>query len=62
MSNNENIDNSVKFKVDYTWPEEGSTRNCPKCNDPMQLQPNVSEYYGKPCGVTLVNGNFLKKN
>ena len=48
MSNNENLDNSVKFKVDYTWPKEGSTRNCPKCNDPMQLQPNVSEYYGKP--------------
>ena len=45
---NQNLDNSVKFKVDYTWPEEGSTRNCPKCNDPMQLQPNVSEYYGKP--------------
>ena len=48
MSNSENLDNSVKFRVDYTWPKEGSTRDSPKCNEPMQLQANVNEYYGKP--------------
>ena len=48
MSNSENLDNSVKFRVDYTGPKEGSTRDCPKCNEPMQLQANVNEYYGKP--------------
>ena len=48
MSNSENLDNSVKFRVDYTWPKEGSTRDCTKCNEPMQLQANVNEYYGKP--------------
>tara|TARA_Y100000748_G_scaffold192088_1_gene160883 strand:- start:1541 stop:1738 length:198 start_codon:yes stop_codon:yes gene_type:complete len=48
MSNSENLDNSVKFRVDYTWPKDGSTRDCPKCNEPMQLQANVNEYYGKP--------------
>ena len=48
MSNSENLDNSVKFRVDYTWRKVGSTRDCPICNEPMQLQANVNEYYGKP--------------
>ena len=48
MSNNQNLDNSVKFRPDYQWPEKGSKQDCPKCNDPMQLQENLSEYYGKP--------------
>ena len=48
MSNNQDLDNSVKFRVEYKWPDKGSTRDCPKCNDPMQLQANVRDYYGKP--------------
>ena len=39
MANNQDLDNSVKFRVEYKWP---------KCNDPMQLQPNLRDYYGKP--------------
>ena len=48
MSNNQELDNSVKFRPDYKWPKDGAKRNCPKCGDPMQLQKNVDEFYGKP--------------
>ena len=34
-----------KIKVEI---KEGTEKNCPKCDDPMQLQANVEEYYGKP--------------
>ena len=47
MANNQDLDNSVKFRVEYKWPKQGSTRDCPKCNDPMQLQPNLRDYYRK---------------
>ena len=48
MSYNQELDNSVKFRPDYKWPKDGAKRNCPKCGDPMQLQKNVDEFYGKP--------------
>jgi|TARA_B100001750_G_C15513974_1_gene605612 rubredoxin len=48
MSDEQQLDNSVKFRPDYQWPDKDAQRNCPKCNDPMQRQENVSEYYGKP--------------
>jgi len=48
MSNNQELDNSVKFRPDYKWPVEGSVRNCPKCNKAMQLQENVDAFFGKP--------------
>ena len=47
MANNQDLDNSVKFRVEYKWPKQGSSRDCPKCNDPMQLQPNLRDYYGR---------------
>ena len=48
MADKHNIEESIKFRPDYTWPEEGSTRNCPRCNNPMQLQENLRDFYGKP--------------
>jgi len=48
MSNNQELDNSVKFRPDYKWPKKGSVRDCPKCNKALQLQDNVDEFYGKP--------------
>ena len=48
MTNEQQLDNSVKFKPDYQWPEKGVKRDCPKCSEPMQRQENIAEYYGKP--------------
>ena len=48
MNKHKDLDNPVKFKPDYKWPIEGTEKNCPKCDDLMQLQANVEEYYGKP--------------
>lgn len=48
MSKEQQLDNSVKFRPDYKWPKKDAKRNCPKCQDPMQRQENLPEYYGKP--------------
>jgi|TARA_B110000093_G_C12742623_1_gene315045 hypothetical protein len=48
MSNNQELDNSVKFRPDYKWPSEGSERNCPKCDKAMQLQEDLDAFFGKP--------------
>jgi len=48
MSNNQNLDNIVKFRPDYNWPKDGAKRDCPKCNKAMQLQADDRDYYGKP--------------
>ena len=48
MANNQDLDNSVKFRVEYKWPKKGSSRKCPKCSKPMQLQADLRDYYGKP--------------
>ena len=48
MTSNHNIEESIKFRTDYTWPKEGSKRNCPRCDNQMQLQADVRDYYGKP--------------
>jgi|TARA_B110000467_G_scaffold154126_1_gene165137 hypothetical protein len=48
MSNNQDLDNSVKFRPDYKWPKKGSKRNCPKCDKAMQLQENLNVFFGKP--------------
>ena len=48
MTDNHNIEESIKFRADYTWPKEGSKRNCPRCDNSMQLQADIRDYYGKP--------------
>lgn len=52
MENTQNLDNKIKFRPDYQWPETGTERDCPRCGKPMQLQEDMRDYYGKPwwCG------------
>ena len=37
-----------KFKPDYAWPKEGSEKNCPRCNNKLELVENKETYFGKP--------------
>ena len=48
MSNQSKLDNDVKFKPNYKWPKEGTEKKCPKLDEPLQLQKNLPQYYGKP--------------
>ena len=52
MNDSVNLDNPIKFKPDYVWPEKNTERNCPKCDTSLQLNENRKDYYGKPwwCG------------
>ena len=52
MNDSIKLDNPIKFKPEYKWPEKNTERNCPKCNISLQLNENRKDYYGKPwwCG------------
>lgn len=47
------FDPPIRFSPDYTWPPEGTEKNCPRCGKPLTLNENRSEYMGKPwwCGA-----------
>ncbi len=39
---------SFKFKPDYSWPEPGTKKECPRCGDNLELVEKRPTYYGKP--------------
>ena len=66
MSNQSKLDNDVKFRPNYKWPKEGTEKKCPKLDEPLQLQKNLPQYYGKPWWCHFCQWQFseddLKKN
>ena len=64
MENNQNTLHSIKFRPDYSWPEDNAERDCPKCDKPMQLQKNLRDYYGNPwwCHFHQLAKNKLLSN
>ena len=47
MNEHHTPDPALKFRPDYTWPDEGTERNCPQCESAMQLNENNTAYFGK---------------
>lgn len=48
MLKHHTFEDGLKYRPDYKWPEEGAERDCPKCNQPLELVENLETYYGKP--------------
>ena len=48
MENEYSYDGGLKFKPNYKWPEVGTEKNCPKCDDQLELIENRNTYFGKP--------------
>ena len=48
MEDHSTYEDGLKYRPDYAWPDEGSTRDCPKCSEEMELIENLENYYGKP--------------
>ena len=48
MQKHHTFDSGLKYRPDYKWPEEGTERDCPKCNQNLELVANLYTYYGKP--------------
>ena len=48
MQKHHTFDSGLKYRPDYKWPEEGTERDCPKCNLNLELVANLDTYYGKP--------------
>ncbi len=38
----------VKYKPEYEWPTPDTTKDCPRCNDQLELIEKQETYYGKP--------------
>ncbi|MCH2446309.1 MAG: hypothetical protein MK230_02950 [Candidatus Marinimicrobia bacterium] len=47
------FDEPLKFNPDYNWPDEGTEKDCPKCNGVLTLNEKSISYKGKPwwCGT-----------
>ena len=48
MLEHHTFEKGVKFRPDYKWPEEGAERDCPRCEQSLELVEDLDSYYGKP--------------
>ena len=48
MNNHNTYEGGFKYNPNYTWPEEGTERPCPKCNENLELVKKLDTYFGKP--------------
>ena len=48
MNNHNTYENGFKYNPDYNWPDEGTERPCPRCNENLELIKNLETYFGKP--------------
>jgi len=47
------FDVPLQFNPEYSWPDEGTEQDCPKCKGELTLNEKNSSYKGKPwwCGT-----------
>ena len=47
------FDEPLQFNPEYSWPDEGTEKDCPTCNGELTLNEKNSSYMGKPwwCGT-----------
>ena len=48
MLEHHTFEKGVIFRPDYKWPEEGAERDCPRCEQSLELVEDSDSYYGKP--------------
>mgnify|MGYP003958417157 FL=1 len=48
MQEHHTYENGLKYRPDYKWPEKGTERDCPRCNDSLELVDDLKTYFGKP--------------
>tara|TARA_B110000046_G_scaffold38584_1_gene42415 strand:- start:75 stop:299 length:225 start_codon:yes stop_codon:yes gene_type:complete len=48
MHKHHTSEDGYKYKPDYKWPDLGTIKNCPRCNDELELIENKDSYFGKP--------------
>lgn len=51
----------LKFRPNYTWPEPGTQRSCPKSGHPLQLVENSPTYFGKPWWCSRCQYQFTEE-
>ena len=42
------FDDPLQFNPEYSWPKEGTKKNCPKCDTALTLNEERPDYKGKP--------------
>ena len=56
MENNISYEGGFKFKPDYKWPEKGTKKECPRCNEQLELIENRKTYFR----IARGNINFFR--
>ncbi len=55
-------ENGLKYKPDYKWPENGSQKDCPRCNDSLEIVKKDNAYYGKPWWCSKCQWQFSEED
>lgn len=48
MHKHHTSEEGYKYKPDYSWPDKGAKKDCPRCNDALELVENKDTFFGKP--------------
>ncbi|SVB49531.1 uncharacterized protein METZ01_LOCUS202385 [marine metagenome] len=56
------FEEGLKYRPDYAWPEDGAERDCPKCQETLEIVENDPSYYGKPWWCTFCKWQFSEED
>jgi len=56
------FEEGLKYRPDYAWPEDGTERECPKCQGTLELSENDPSYYGKPWWCYICKWQFSEED
>ena len=62
MDSYESQSSNFKFKPDYKWPEPGTSKDCPRCGDTLELVENRKTYFGKPWRCITCQWQFSEED
>jgi len=52
------FDDPLQFNPEYSWPEEGAEKDCPKCEGALTLNEQRPDYKGKPWWCSACRWQF----
>ncbi len=55
-------ENGLKYKPDYKWPKDGSQKDCPRCNESLEIIKENKAYYGKPWWCSSCQWQFSEED
>ena len=55
------FDDPLQFNPEYTWPKDGTEKDCPKCKGALTLNEQRPDYKGKPWWCSACRWQFTNE-